>query len=65
MVPVMGERLGFRDLGLIDYEPTWQAMQRFTDGRGRDTPDEVWLVQHPPVFTQGQSGKPRASTTSG
>ncbi|MFK3796784.1 MULTISPECIES: lipoyl(octanoyl) transferase LipB [unclassified Pseudomonas] len=54
----MGERLGFRDLGLIDYEPTWQAMQRFTDGRGRDTPDEVWLVQHPPVFTQGQSGKP-------
>jgi lipoyl(octanoyl) transferase len=33
-------------------------MQRFTDGRDRDTPDEVWLVQHPPVFTQGQSGKP-------
>ncbi|MGH8420070.1 MAG: lipoyl(octanoyl) transferase LipB [Pseudomonas sp.] len=54
----MGERLGFRDLGLIDYQPTWQAMQRFTDGRGRDTPDEVWLVQHPAVFTQGQSGKP-------
>ena len=54
----MGGCLGFRDLGLIDYEPTWQAMQRFTDGRDRDTPDEVWLVQHPPVFTQGQSGKP-------
>jgi len=54
----MGERLGFRDLGLIDYEPAWQAMQRFTDGRHRDTPDEVWLVQHPAVFTQGQSGKP-------
>jgi len=54
----MGERLGFRDLGLIDYEPAWQAMQRFTDGRNRDTPDEVWLVQHPAVFTQGQSGKP-------
>lgn len=54
----MGERLGFRDLGLIDYEPTWQAMQRFTDGRDRQTPDEIWLVQHPPVFTQGQSGKP-------
>ncbi|MDH0749123.1 lipoyl(octanoyl) transferase LipB [Pseudomonas sp. GD03842] len=54
----MAGRLGFRDLGLIDYEPTWQAMQRFTDGRDRDTPDEVWLVQHPPVFTQGQSGKP-------
>lgn len=54
----MGERLGFRDLGLIDYEPAWQAMQRFTDGRNRETPDEVWLVQHPAVFTQGQSGKP-------
>jgi lipoyl(octanoyl) transferase len=54
----MGGCLGFRDLGLIDYEPAWQAMQRFTDGRDRDTPDEVWLVQHPPVFTQGQSGKP-------
>jgi lipoyl(octanoyl) transferase len=54
----MGQRLGFRDLGLIDYEPTWQAMQRFTDSRNRDTADEVWLVQHPAVFTQGQSGKP-------
>ena len=54
----MSDCLGFRDLGLIDYEPTWQAMQRFTDERTRDTADEVWLVQHPPVFTQGQSGKP-------
>jgi len=54
----MGELLGFRDLGLIDYEPAWQAMKRFTDGRNRETPDEIWLVQHPPVFTQGQSGKP-------
>lgn len=50
--------LGFRELGLTDYEPTWQAMKRFTDGRDRETADEVWLVQHPPVFTQGQSGKP-------
>jgi lipoyl(octanoyl) transferase len=49
--------LGFRELGLTDYEPTWQAMKRFTDGRDRETADEVWLVQHPPVFTQGQSGK--------
>lgn len=54
----MAALLGFRDLGLIDYAPTWQAMQRFTDSRDRATPDEVWLVQHPPVFTQGQSGKP-------
>ncbi|RMO90127.1 Octanoyltransferase [Pseudomonas syringae pv. philadelphi] len=54
----MSGALGFRDLGLIDYETAWHAMQRFTDGRGRDAADEVWLVQHPPVFTQGQSGKP-------
>lgn len=54
----MGAVLGFRELGLTDYEPTWQAMKRFTDGRDRETADEVWLVQHPPVFTQGQSGKP-------
>ena len=54
----MGAVLGVRDLGLADYEPTWQAMKRFTDGRTRETADEVWLVQHPPVFTQGQSGKP-------
>lgn len=54
----MGGCLGFRDLETVAYEPVWQAMQRFTDGRDRDTPDEVWLVQHPPVFTQGQSGKP-------
>jgi len=49
--------LGFRELGLMDYEPVWRAMQRFTDGRGPEVPDEVWLVQHPPVFTQGQAGK--------
>ena len=54
----MGAVLGFRELALTDYEPTWQAMKRFTDGRDRETADEVWLVQHPPVFTQGQSGKP-------
>jgi lipoyl(octanoyl) transferase len=54
----MGAVLGVRDLGLTGYEPTWQAMKRFTDGRTRETADEIWLVQHSPVFTQGQSGKP-------
>ena len=49
--------LGVRDLGLQPYLPTWQAMQRFTDARGPETPDEIWLLQHPPVFTQGQAGK--------
>lgn len=44
-------------LGLVEYEPTWRAMQRFTAERTAETPDELWLVQHPPVFTQGQAGK--------
>ena len=46
-----------RELGQVDYEPTWHAMQRFTDSRAADTPDEIWLLEHPPVFTQGQAGK--------
>ena len=41
----------------MDYEPVWHAMQAFTDSRDENTPDEVWLVEHPPVFTQGQAGK--------
>jgi lipoyl(octanoyl) transferase len=42
----------------VDYEPTWHAMQRFTDERGADTPDEVWLLEHPPVFTLGLAADP-------
>ena len=55
----MSQVLGIRELGQLDYERTWLAMQRFTDERKLvpDTQDEVWLVQHPPVFTQGQAGK--------
>ncbi len=49
--------LGIRELGLVDYQPAWQAMQRFTNGRGPDSADEIWLLQHPRVFTQGQAGK--------
>lgn len=51
------EVLGIRELGLIDYQTAWQAMQRFTTQRGPQTGDELWLLQHPPVFTQGQAGK--------
>lgn len=40
-----------------DYQTTWQAMQAFTQSRDQQTPDEIWLLQHPPVFTQGQAGK--------
>jgi lipoyl(octanoyl) transferase len=47
-----------RRLGLVEYEPTWRAMQRFTAERGADTADEIWLLQHPPVFTLGLAGRP-------
>lgn len=53
----MTPALGIRELGLLDYEPTWHAMQRFTDARDPLTADQIWLLQHPPVFTQGQAGK--------
>lgn len=49
--------LHIRRLGLMDYEPVWRAMQAFTDSRDEKTPDEIWLVEHPPVFTQGQAGR--------
>jgi len=52
-----GHPLRLKQLGLADYEPVWRAMQDFTDQRDEHTPDELWLVQHPPVFTQGQAGK--------
>lgn len=50
-------KLQVRRLGLMDYEPVWRAMQAFTDRRDENTPDELWLVEHPPVFTQGQAGR--------
>jgi len=46
-----------RELGLVEYQPTLDAMRRFTDERDAATPDEIWLLQHPRVFTQGQAGK--------
>lgn len=46
-----------RQLGRRDYLPTWQAMRDFTDRRDEDTVSEIWVVEHPPVFTQGQAGK--------
>jgi lipoyl(octanoyl) transferase len=44
-----------RDLGRVAYLPTWQAMQRFTDERGADTADEVWWLEHEPVYTLGMN----------
>lgn len=55
--------LHIRRLGQVPYEPTWQAMREQTLARagaaGETAPDELWLVEHPPVFTQGQAGKPK------
>ena len=47
-----------KQLGRVEYEPTWRAMLDFTIARTADTPDEIWIVEHPPVFTLGQAGKP-------
>ena len=47
----------FRWIGRVDYAPTWRAMQSFTDERDATTPDEVWFLEHAPVFTQGLNGK--------
>jgi len=46
-----------RELGRVDYVPAWQAMRDFTEARDADTPDELWIVEHPPVFTLGQAGR--------
>ena len=52
LVPVI------RRLGVANYDPTWRAMQDFTQSRDQSTPDEIWLLEHPPVFTLGLAGKP-------
>ena len=47
-----------KSLGRTGYEPTWRAMQLYTSGRTADTIDEIWLTEHPPVYTVGLAGKP-------
>ena len=47
-----------KSLGLVEYQPTWDAMKRFTVDRTGETRDEIWLVRHPPTYTQGLAGKP-------
>jgi lipoyl(octanoyl) transferase len=51
------DQLIVRNLGLQPYEPTWQRMQQFTNERDDTAVDEIWSLQHEPVFTQGQAGK--------
>ncbi len=56
-VNAINDILTVRDLGRQPYLPIWEAMQSFTDNRTADTADELWLIEHDPVFTQGQAGK--------
>jgi len=53
-----GNALQVRRLGRRAYIDTWRAMQAYTDRRDADSPDELWLLEHPPVFTQGLAGRP-------
>ena len=46
-----------RQLGLADYSSAWESMKEFTQSRDADTPDEIWIVEHPPTFTLGRNGK--------
>lgn len=46
-----------KNLGLVEYQPTWASMQEFTQNRSDETPDEIWVLEHPSVFTLGQAGK--------
>jgi lipoyl(octanoyl) transferase len=54
-----------RWLGRVAYEPTWRAMQRQVDGRGSDTADEIWFLEHPPVFTLGMNSRPEHLLATG
>lgn len=57
--------MDIRLLGQVDYLPTYEAMQAFTANRTPDTTDEIWLCEHPPVFTQGLAGKASHLLTPG
>jgi len=54
-----------RQLGRVDYAPTWRAMQALTDARDGQTADELWFLEHEPVFTQGLNGKPEHLLATG
>ena len=54
-----------RRLGLVAYAPTWRAMQAFNQARTRETADQLWMVEHPPVFTLGLAGRPEHVLTPG
>jgi lipoyl(octanoyl) transferase len=51
--------------GQVDYEPTWNAMKHYTEQRKANSPDEIWMLQHPPTYTQGQAGLPEHLLNAG
>jgi len=53
----VSQKVIVRRPGQVEYLPTWRAMQAFTQARDENTPDEIWMLEHPPVFTQGRAGK--------
>ncbi|MCE2744644.1 MAG: lipoyl(octanoyl) transferase LipB [Burkholderiales bacterium] len=56
--PQVGVPLQIRELGLVEYMPTWEAMRNFTDTRTEGDSDQIWICEHPPVFTLGLAGDP-------
>ena len=61
----MSETSCVRWLGRVEYEPTWQAMRDFNTARDEHTPDELWVCEHPSVYTLGQAGKPEHLLVAG
>ncbi|WP_279386404.1 lipoyl(octanoyl) transferase LipB [Parazoarcus communis] len=57
-LPAAASQLVVKRLGQVAYEPALEAMRLFTAERDRDTPDQIWLLEHPPVYTLGQAGRP-------
>lgn len=57
-MPLSPPPIVIRELGRVAYGPTWRAMQQFTDERGPLTPDEIWVLEHEPVFTLGMNADP-------
>jgi len=56
--PLLIRNLGLQPSQALDYVPVWDAMRQFTANRSDETPDQIWMLNHQPVFTQGQAGKP-------
>nr|VFK48499.1 MAG: lipoyl(octanoyl) transferase [Candidatus Kentron sp. TC]VFK64190.1 MAG: lipoyl(octanoyl) transferase [Candidatus Kentron sp. TC] len=56
--PVTMDTILIRHFGRVDYETAWKAMRSFTEGRDANTADELWLLEHPPVFTLGRASRP-------